>query len=197
MSRELPQRSTLNTSLVALSNCYPLAQFQPYLLVYFFVYRISAYWFSFCSKLATLLSIRSSFCPAVASNFYFSWDECPTNLWTLPTFSGGPATTKRVSLSDPLVSSPSFPAPPRDGLGTVFLPGEEVFACPRPAAPSQVPQTRYPYRQWAPPHRLDLWPLLLPAEARARGEPCGHLPTSLLTARPVECTPPPVYSTCI
>jgi hypothetical protein len=23
----------------------------------------------------------------VASNFYFSWDECPSNLWTLPTFS--------------------------------------------------------------------------------------------------------------
>jgi hypothetical protein len=23
----------------------------------------------------------------VASNSYSSWDECPTNLWTLPTFS--------------------------------------------------------------------------------------------------------------
>ncbi len=23
----------------------------------------------------------------MASNFYSSWDECPTNLWTLPTFS--------------------------------------------------------------------------------------------------------------
>jgi hypothetical protein len=23
----------------------------------------------------------------VASNFYSSWDECPTKLWTLPTFS--------------------------------------------------------------------------------------------------------------
>jgi hypothetical protein len=23
----------------------------------------------------------------VASNFYSSWDECPTNLWTLPAFS--------------------------------------------------------------------------------------------------------------
>jgi phenylalanine-4-hydroxylase len=23
----------------------------------------------------------------VASNFFSSWDECPTNLWTLPTFS--------------------------------------------------------------------------------------------------------------
>jgi hypothetical protein len=29
-------------------------------------------------------------------------------------------------------------------------------------APSQPPQTRYPSRQWAPPKRLDLWPLLLP-----------------------------------
>jgi hypothetical protein len=69
---------------------------------------------------------------------------------------GGPAATKRVSFSDPLVSTPSFPAPPRDGPGTVFLPGEEVFAHPGPAAPSQVPQTRYPSCQWAPPKRLDL-----------------------------------------
>ncbi len=49
---------------------------------------------------------------------------------------GSPATTKRVSFSDPLVSSPSFPAPPRDSPGTVLLPGEEVFACPGPAEPS-------------------------------------------------------------
>jgi hypothetical protein len=40
--------------------------------------------------------------------------------------------------------------------GTVFLPGEEVFACPGPAAPSQETQTRYPSRQRAPPQRLDL-----------------------------------------
>jgi hypothetical protein len=70
---------------------------------------------------------------------------------------GGLAATKRVSFSDPLVSSPSSSlAPPRDGPGTVFLPGEEVFARPGPAAPSQVPQTRYPSRQRAPPQRLDL-----------------------------------------
>jgi hypothetical protein len=49
---------------------------------------------------------------------------------------GGPAATKLVSFSDPLVSTPSFPAPPRDGPGTVFLPGKEVFARPGPAAPS-------------------------------------------------------------
>jgi hypothetical protein len=69
---------------------------------------------------------------------------------------GGPAATKRVSFSDPLVSSPSPPAPPRDGPGTVFLPGEEVFARPGPAAPSLVPQTRYLSCQRAPPRRLDL-----------------------------------------
>jgi hypothetical protein len=41
----------------------------------------------------------------------------------------GLAATKRVSFSDPLVSLPSpSSAPPRDGPGTVFLPGEEVFA---------------------------------------------------------------------
>jgi hypothetical protein len=69
---------------------------------------------------------------------------------------GNLAATKRVSFSDPLVSTPSSWAPPRDGPGTVFLPGEEVFARPGPAAPSQVPQTRYPTRQRAPPKRLDL-----------------------------------------
>jgi hypothetical protein len=69
---------------------------------------------------------------------------------------GSPAATKRVSFSDPLVSTPSFPAPPRDGPGTIFLPGKEVFARPEPAVPSQVPQTRYPSRQWAPPKRLNL-----------------------------------------
>ncbi len=35
---------------------------------------------------------------------------------------GGPAATKRVSFSDPLVSSPSAWVPPGDGRGTVFLP---------------------------------------------------------------------------
>ncbi len=30
---------------------------------------------------------------------------------------------------------------------------------------------------------LDLWPLLLPAEARAWGEPCGHLPTPLFDSQ--------------
>ncbi len=100
-------------------------------------------------------------------------------------------------ISDPLVSSPSPPALPRDGPGTIFLPGEEVFARPGPVAPSQVPPTRYPSRQWAPPQRLDLWFLLLPAEARARGEPCGHLHIPLATVRPVGCTPPTLYCICI
>jgi hypothetical protein len=54
---------------------------------------------------------------------------------------GGLAATKRVLFSDPLVSLPSPSLMPlRDGPGTVFLPGEEVFA--------QPPQTRYPSRQW-------------------------------------------------
>ncbi len=58
---------------------------------------------------------------------------------------GGLAATKRVSFSDPLVSSPSSPSvPPRDGPETVFLPGEEVFARPGPAAPTQPPQTVLP-----------------------------------------------------
>jgi hypothetical protein len=56
---------------------------------------------------------------------------------------GGLAATKWVSFSDPLVSSPSSSVPPQDRPGTVFLPGEEVFACLGQAAPSQPPQTRY------------------------------------------------------
>jgi hypothetical protein len=69
----------------------------------------------------------------------------------------GLAATKWVSFSDPLVSSPSSSsAPPCDGPGTVFLPGEEVFARPGPATPSQPPQTQYPSCQRTPPKRLDL-----------------------------------------
>jgi hypothetical protein len=41
----------------------------------------------FCSNTALLLSVRSLFCPPVATNSYSSWDECPSNLWTLPAFS--------------------------------------------------------------------------------------------------------------
>ncbi len=33
------------------------------------------------------VSICPFFCLTVDSNFYSSWDECPTNLWALPTFS--------------------------------------------------------------------------------------------------------------
>ncbi len=43
--------------------------------------------FLFCFNPATPLSIRPFFCPTVASNFYSCWDECPTKLSTLPTFS--------------------------------------------------------------------------------------------------------------
>jgi hypothetical protein len=49
---------------------------------------------------------------------------------------GSLTATKQVSFSDLLVSSPSSSSvPPRDGPGTGFLPGEEVFARPGPAAP--------------------------------------------------------------
>ncbi len=68
----------------------------------------------------------------------------------------GPAATKWVSFSDLLVSSPSPPAPPRDGPRTVFLPSEEVFERTGPAVPSLVPQTWYLSHQRAPPQRLDL-----------------------------------------
>jgi hypothetical protein len=44
--------------------------------------------FLFCSKLATSSSVHPFFWPTEASNFFYSsWDKCPTNFWTLPTFS--------------------------------------------------------------------------------------------------------------
>jgi hypothetical protein len=68
---------------------------------------------------------------------------------------GGPAATKWVSLSDPLVSSPSpSQALPSDGPGTVFPVADRFFACPGPAAPSQSPKQRYLHRQRSPPQRL-------------------------------------------
>jgi hypothetical protein len=51
--------------------------------------------------------------------------------------------------------------------------------------------------QRALPQRLDLRLLLLPAEVRARGEPCGHLLTPLAMVRPVGCTPITLYCTFI
>ncbi len=102
-----------------------------------------------------------------------------------------------VLFADLLVSSPSSPAPSQNGPRTVFLPDEEVFAWPGLAAPSQPPQTRYPFCQQAPPKRLDLWLLLLPAEARARGEPFGELPTHLVPVKPVWRNLASLYSTCI
>jgi hypothetical protein len=53
------------------------------------------------------------------------------------------------------LSPSSSSLPPRNGPRTVFLPSEEVLACPGPAAPLQPPQTRYPSRQRTPPRRLD------------------------------------------
>jgi hypothetical protein len=104
---------------------------------------------------------------------------------------GGPAATKRVLFSDLLVSSPSLsPAPPSNGPGTIFPVIDWFFARPGPAAPSQSPQQWYPHRQKSPPQRLDLWPLLQPADARAQGEPCGDLATPLVDGQTswVNCT---------
>ncbi len=40
----------------------------------------------------------------MASNFYSSWDECPTNLWTLPTFSDL-ANMTREDLTSPVAAA--------------------------------------------------------------------------------------------
>jgi hypothetical protein len=58
-----------------------------------------------------------------------------------------------------------------------------VFARTGLVAPPLSPQQRYPHRQWSPPQRLNLWPLLLPADARAWGEPCGDRFTPLVDSQ--------------
>jgi hypothetical protein len=84
---------------------------------------------------------------------------------------GSLTATKRVSFSDPLVSSPSSsPALPRDGPGTIFLTGKEVFARPGLAAPSQVPQT-VPIPSTGTATEVGPLTSFPPAKARARGSP--------------------------
>jgi hypothetical protein len=97
---------------------------------------------------------------------------------------GGLAATKQVLFSDLLVSSPSAQAPPAP-VG--------FFLCPGLAAPSSSPQMGYMQRQRIPPTRLDLWPLLLQADIRAReGSPMEACFGSLLSHR----TRWPLPSTC-
>jgi hypothetical protein len=70
---------------------------------------------------------------------------------------GGPAASKKVLFSEPLVSSPSQQKQARIHPGTVFqLPRGEVFACPGLAAPLQPPQRWYPPCQQKLPMRIDL-----------------------------------------
>ncbi len=58
----------------------------------------------FCPKLTTLSSVHPLFGPTVASNFYSLWDECPTNLWTLQTFSDL-ANMTREDLASPVAAT--------------------------------------------------------------------------------------------
>ncbi len=88
VSRELPQRSTLNTSLVAhnfsLFFCVVFNPVFSYIFVcVIFQPTIDFVLFQTCHTFIN----RPLLCPTVASNSYSSWNECPSNLWTLPTFS--------------------------------------------------------------------------------------------------------------
>ncbi len=105
VSRELPQCSILNTlPVVRIFGCYflqlpapgcwtPQLTFWYQVILTLFVTLIlcvslsNLRRFLLCSKLATPSSVHPFFCPTVASNSYSSWDECPSNLRTLPTFS--------------------------------------------------------------------------------------------------------------
>ncbi len=85
VNRELPQRLTLKTSLVVHSfSIVLLHSFNPvcsYIFVCVAFQPIDFVLFQTCH-----IFVNSSILK-VASNFYSSWEECPTNLWTLPTFS--------------------------------------------------------------------------------------------------------------
>jgi hypothetical protein len=70
---------------------------------------------------------------------------------------GGPAATKRVLFSDPLVSSLPQQKQSRIRPGSVFLlPCGEIFVRPGPTAPSQPPQKWYLQCQRKLPMRIDL-----------------------------------------
>ncbi len=89
----------------------------------------------------------------------------------------------------------------RDGLGTVFLPGEEVFACLGPAAPPQVPQTRYlSHSVLVPSTATEVGPLT--SSPSSQGQSSGGSPVDTCLhpwsmVRPVRCTPVPLYNTCL
>jgi hypothetical protein len=89
---------------------------------------------------------------------------------------GGSAAAKRVSFAQPLASTPSIVAPPQNGPGTFILPSAEVFACPRPAAPSPPPQQRNPPRQRTPPRNLP----------RQRAESAAPADTAAVSATPAD-----------
>ncbi len=103
-------------SLVAHIFCCSFAQFSTpahivvsviltlFALTFLCVSHSNHIWFLFCSKLATPLSISQFFCPTVASNSYSTWDECPSNLGTLPTFSEL-ANMTRGNLTSPVAAA--------------------------------------------------------------------------------------------
>ncbi len=143
----------------------------------------------FCSKLATLRQFVHSFALQRLLILFFL-GRVPNKPLDFVNLS---RTRQHVSFSDPLVSSPSpSSAPPRGGPGTLSYLARRFLH-----AQGWRRQTRYPSRQQAPPKRLDLWPLLLPAEARARGEPCGELYKPLETVKPVRRTLVNLCSACI
>jgi hypothetical protein len=74
VSKELPQRLTLNTFFVALS----------FLIVC--LHSLTLFALAFLVS-ATFSSVRPIFCPTVDTIFCSSWDNSPANLWILPTFS--------------------------------------------------------------------------------------------------------------
>jgi hypothetical protein len=97
---------TFNTFFVVLS--FPIARLHSltlFALNFFFVSHSNLLIFVLFQT-ATPSSVCSFFCPTVASNFYSSWDECPTNLSTLPVFSDL-ANMTREDLTSPVASATS------------------------------------------------------------------------------------------
>ncbi len=140
---------------------------------------------------ATFSSVRPIFCPRVDSIFCSSWDDSSANLWILPTFSD-PQNMNRDDLTFPVAAAATSQVKlcpyDEEEPHIWFRLIEAQFA----AAEIKSQKLKYANTLASLPKQVlwdildtidvcNSWPLLLPAEARAWGEPCGHLATPQLT----------------
>jgi hypothetical protein len=99
------QRATTTLDFEHVTRCLYLSLFScgifnPIALISFCVSHPSLQLIFVLFQTCHISSICPFFYPTVASNSYTSWDECPSNLWTLPTFSD-PQNMTRDDLTSP------------------------------------------------------------------------------------------------